>query len=240
MSVILGHSSGSSALFLFGADSIVEVASSFLVLWRLLDGRMSLERERFAVVSIGALIAGLGIASYCISVYLLVMRSKPETALPSLVVGALSSVVMLTAWRVKLALATRLGSSTLASDAFCSLSCACASGVVLISGVVFQITSRIWWIDAAATLLLAHFFFTEGRAMVTHGLSKDFTGGCGCCGESKPAEGVCADSTYCALPDDCRSPAESKCCATTCGTDADMRGGAASACGQSSVSCSEP
>jgi len=181
VSVFFGNLSGSNILLLFGIDSIIEVTSAALVLWRLLGKGIPLERERKAVLAIGALLVLLGITSYAKSVYALVSGEQPETALPSLIIGAASCVVMITAWRVKLSLSRSLNSVTLASDAACSLACAQMSAIVLISGAVYRLAPSTWWVDAAATLLLAHFFTTEGRGMIAHALSKDFAGG-GCCG----------------------------------------------------------
>ena len=182
VSVVLGQSSRSDVLFLFGVDSIIEVASSFLVMWRLLGRGVPLERERKAVIAIGVMLLLLGAATYAKAVYSLVVKSEPESELPSLIVGAVSCAVMLAAWRVKLFLAKTLRSSTLASDAVCSFSCAQMSAVVCVSGVVFQLSPQAWWIDGAASLLLTYYFFSEGRGMVKNALSKDFEGG-GCCCE---------------------------------------------------------
>ena len=181
VSVIFGTDAGSNSLLVFGVDSIIEMGSSALVVVHLTGKTLPLERERKMVLVIGAGLVLLGAASIATSVAALVLHKEPDAALPSLAVGAVSTVVMLAAWLAKTRLAKRLGSEVLASDATCSLACARMSAVVLIGGIVFKTAPVAWWVDAALTLVLCLFFLKEGIEMIRHARSPNFAGGaCGC------------------------------------------------------------
>ena len=182
VSLAFGVADGSVALWGFGLDSLIEVASALVVLWRLREGPgpKATERERKATLTIGWLFLGLAATVAGGSLLQLAGRRHPDTTLPGLVIALASLGFMVWLWRAKVAAARALDSSALASDAACSLACIQLSVVLLAGSLLFWALPALWWADAAAALLLALLIAREGLGMVRAARDPDFGGGCGC------------------------------------------------------------
>ncbi|HCZ32060.1 MAG TPA: heavy metal transporter [Holophagaceae bacterium] len=179
VSMAFGWADESVALFGFGADSFIEVASAAIVLWKLLD-HGSLERERKATRTIGWLFLGLGAGVAAGALLQLAAREHPPTTVPGLVISALSLSFMVFLWRAKLRAAKALDSATVEADAACSRACIQLSAVLFAGSLAFLLAPALWWVDAAAALALALLIAREGWGMVKAARSEHFTGGCGC------------------------------------------------------------
>jgi divalent metal cation (Fe/Co/Zn/Cd) transporter len=179
VSMAFGWADDSIALFGFGADSFIEVASALLVLWKLLD-HGNLEGERKATRGIGWLFLFLAAGIAGGAILQLTARRHPPTTVPGLVISALSLSFMMFLWRAKLRAATALDSATLEADATCSLACIQLSMVLFAGSLIFLIAPALWWVDAAAALGLALLIGREGIGMIRAAQSEGFTGGCGC------------------------------------------------------------
>lgn len=175
----------SVALFGFGADSFIEVASAGVVLWRFRGevGRaapIARERERRATLGIGALFLLLAVATAAGSALQLVAGRHPETTVPGLVVAVVSLSFMYFLWAAKQKAAAALGSKTVATDAACSLACIKLSAVLFAGSLLVVVVPAIWWADAAAALVLAALIGREGWETIENARRPDFDGGCGC------------------------------------------------------------
>lgn len=179
VSMHFGWADDSVALFGFGADSFIEVASAGLVLWKLLD-HGNLARERKATTAIGWLFLWLGAGIAGGALLQLAGRRHPPTTLPGLVISALSLSFMVFLWRAKLHTSRALDSATVAADAACSRACIQLSAVLFVGSLVYLAIPALWWADAVAALALALLIAWEGRTMVRAARSACFTGGCGC------------------------------------------------------------
>jgi divalent metal cation (Fe/Co/Zn/Cd) transporter len=182
VSIAFGFSDDSVALWGFGLDSLIEVASALVVLWRLKAGltARATERERKATLAIGILflvLAGVVVGG---SLLQLAQRHHPATTLPGLLIALASLSFMVWLWRAKGAAARALDSAALASDAACSLACIQLSGVLLAGSLVFWLLPGLWWADAVAACALALLIAKEGWSMVRAARSPGFGGGCGC------------------------------------------------------------
>lgn len=179
VSMAFGWTDDSIALFGFGADSFIEVASALLVLWKLLD-HGNLERERKATRAIGWLFLALtaGIAGGAL--LQLAAQRHPPTTVPGLVISLLSLSFMVFLWRAKLQATRALDSATVAADAACSLACIQLSLVLFAGSLLFLLAPALWWVDAVAALALAALIGKEGVGMIRAARSAAFTGGCGC------------------------------------------------------------
>lgn len=174
-----GWADESIALFGFGVDSFIEVASALLVLWKLLD-HGDLARERKATLGIGWLFMALAMGMAGGALLQLLAKHHPPTTLPGLVISALSLTFMVFLWRAKRTAARALDSATLEADAACSLACIQLSVLLFAGSLLFLLLPALWWIDAAASLGLALLIGKEGLGMVRAARSAAFTGGCGC------------------------------------------------------------
>lgn len=185
VSMAFGLSDDSVALFGFGADSFIEVGSALLVLWRLrAEGTACastrLKRERATTGGIGGLFLLLALGTGMGALLQLSAHRHPETTLPGLLVSLASLSFMAWLWRAKLSVAKALDSTALASDAACSRACLQLSGVLFLGSLLFRLSTKLWWADAVAALVLALLIGREGWQMRRAARRKDFAGGCGC------------------------------------------------------------
>jgi divalent metal cation (Fe/Co/Zn/Cd) transporter len=182
ISIAFGVADDSVALWGFGLDSLVEVASALVVLWRLRGDlrAKATERERRATLAIGGLFLLLAAIVTWGSVAQLVQRRHPDTTLPGMVIAALSLSFMVFLWRSKLRVARELDSAALASDAACSLACIQLSTVLFAGSLLYWALPALGWVDAAAGLGLAVLIAREGIQGIGAARRPDFSGGCGC------------------------------------------------------------
>lgn len=143
--------------------------------------------ERIGTWSVGILIAILALATLGSAIASLVTHEEPTTSPASLIVSASALVLMILLWLPKRYLATALDSSTMAGEAACSLSCIQITLVVFVGALVFKISSKAWWVDSAACVILSILFAREAWKMLSWVMNPAFNGGC-CGGCAHPKE----------------------------------------------------
>jgi divalent metal cation (Fe/Co/Zn/Cd) transporter len=182
VSIAFGAADDSVALWGFGADSLIEVASAVLVMVRLRHGftARATEAERRATLGIGGLFALLAVVVAGGALLQLLRGEHPPTTLPGLVIASLSLSFMVFLWRAKLRAAVALDSAALRSDAACSLACIQLSAVLFGGSLLFMLHPALAWVDAAAALVLALLIGREGFQTLRAARDPGFTGGCGC------------------------------------------------------------
>jgi divalent metal cation (Fe/Co/Zn/Cd) transporter len=162
-----GVAAGSLALMAFGIDSLIELASAAVLVWRLTvelrHGQAFAEKaERTASRIGGALLFALAAYVVAVAAWKLWMREGAEFSLPGLVISVLSVPVMYFLSRRKLQVADALGSRALRADAIESITCGWLAFVV-IGALVAQLLTGAWWVDAVASLGIVWFVIREGR-----------------------------------------------------------------------------
>lgn len=166
VSMWFGVADDSFALFGFGADSFIEVASAALVLWRFRAeigaAPKSVEREKHATLGIGVLFLLLTLGTAGGASYQLWTGTNPDTTIPGLVVAAISLSFMFFLWKAKVRVAENLGSSAMKSDASCSLACIKLSAILFAGSMLFLLFPVLWWADSVAALALAGMIGKEG------------------------------------------------------------------------------
>ncbi len=190
VSIGFGVAEESVALAGFGVDSLIEVASAFIILWRFRSESeagtgtsvagtgLSLERERGATLGIGILFLILAGITFSASVVQLLGRNHPETTLPGVVISSLSLSFMFWLWRSKKKVAIALNSAAMMNDAACSLACIKLSGVLLAGSLLFYLVPELWWVDSVVAILISGLIGKEGWDTVRAARSPEFTGGC--------------------------------------------------------------
>jgi divalent metal cation (Fe/Co/Zn/Cd) transporter len=167
VAVASGIAAHSITLIAFGLDSVIELASAGVLIWRLSHelrfGREISER----VETIARRIAGgllFALAAYVVLAAGWSLRRGGGEAFswPGLAVALLSIPIMLVLARRKLALADQLGSRALRADAAESIACLWLS-VVVVVGLLAQLAFRAWWIDSVTSLAIVWFLVKEGR-----------------------------------------------------------------------------
>ena len=158
VATVSGFLAGSVALVGFGLDSVVEVSSALVIVWRLTrpaDGEAGEAAERRAVRLIAlTFFAIAGYVAFDAATTLLGEGDRPEQSPVGIAVVALSVVVMpALAWAKRRA-AAGLGSVALTADAAETMLCTHLSGVVLL-GLAANTFFGWWWMDPLAGIVVA-------------------------------------------------------------------------------------
>ena len=167
----------------FGLDSVLEMASAGVLLWRLRveAGGMApaeridqAERQASRWVGYGLYLLAAGVVVG--SAYGLLAHRQTDTnvSLWGVLIGLTAKVGMPVLAGLKLKVAARLGSRALRADAMEAITCGYLS-VVLMVGLAATRVFGWWWLDSVLALVLVPFLVKEGHAAVT--------GECTCGGE---------------------------------------------------------
>jgi divalent metal cation (Fe/Co/Zn/Cd) transporter len=167
VALLSGLAAGSIALVGFGLDSVVEVSSALVIVWRLTrhggDAEANERAERRAVRLIAlTFFAIAAYVTYDAGAKLLGVSAEPEHSTVGLVLVALSLVVMPALAWAKRRVAAGLGSVALKADAAETQLCTYLSAVVLV-GLAANSLFGWWWMDPLAGLGVAAIAFNEGR-----------------------------------------------------------------------------
>lgn len=182
-SIYFGVSEDAVSLAGFGGDSLIEVGSALLVLWRFRgesdESIRDLAKERTATLGIGILFGLLSVITGATAVFRFVSGQGPQSTLAGVIISLLSLSFMFYLWKAKESIARKLDSATMMSDARCSLACIKLSVILLLGSGLFMIAPALWWVDSVAAIGLAILIGIEGRQMISASRAKSFTGGCG-------------------------------------------------------------
>ena len=162
-----GIVSRSLVLVAFGLDSMIELISAGVLIWRLSvelrHGRAFSEgAERVAGRIGGALLFALAAYVVLASGWNLWTQSHGEFSAPGFIVTLMAIPVMRYLAGRKIELAKQLGSRALRADAMESVTCGWLSVVAVVSLGV-QAVSRVWWIDSVGSLAIVWLLVKEGR-----------------------------------------------------------------------------
>ena len=146
------------ALVGFGLDSLIEVVSGTVLLWRLARGERA---ERAALRMVGGCFLALALYIACDSTLALWSREAPRNSIPGIALTAVSIVVMRLLASAKRQAATSLGSGALRADARQSEFCMYLSAIVL-GGLLLNALLGWWWADPLAALAMSPIIGREG------------------------------------------------------------------------------
>jgi divalent metal cation (Fe/Co/Zn/Cd) transporter len=174
-SLLLAWASKSLLLEAFGIDSVIELFSGFVLLWRLrveASGGASAERaeevERRAARYVGYSLYTLVVYVALNSAYgLFIAKRITDTheSVWGILIGLVAKIGMPILAAYKLKVAARLNSRALRADAIESITCGYLS-IVLMVGLAATWLFGWWWLDSVAALALIPFLIKEGRAAV--------------------------------------------------------------------------
>jgi divalent metal cation (Fe/Co/Zn/Cd) transporter len=181
-SLLLGWVSKSLLLEAFGIDSVVELFSGGVLLWRLRVEASGLATADYAEEVERRAARYVGYSLYVLALYVLLnsgyglfiaqrITDTHESAW-GILIGLVAKIGMPILAGYKLGVAARLSSRALRADAVESLTCGYLS-VVLMVGLVATRLLGWWWLDSVAALALIPFLIREGRAAIR--------GECECC-----------------------------------------------------------
>jgi divalent metal cation (Fe/Co/Zn/Cd) transporter len=166
VAIASGVAATSITLIAFGIDSAIEIASACVLIWRL---RVELRQgqhfaeaaERTASRVGGALLFALAAFVIVAAAWSLWIGRGEEFSLLGLLVSAAIPIMWVLSRR-KLAAASALGSRALRADAVESITCGWLSLVVVV-GLLVQLLTNAWWVDAVTSLAIVYFLVKEGR-----------------------------------------------------------------------------
>lgn len=158
LALLAGLFAGSIALVGFGADSVIEVASGAVILWRL-TGTES--RERLALKLVG--VSFLSLAAYILfdAAKSLWLREPAETTYVGIAVAAASLIAMPLLARAKRKVASQLHSHAMIADSHQTDLCAYLSAILL-GGLILNAIFGWWWADPVAALIMVAIIANEG------------------------------------------------------------------------------
>jgi divalent metal cation (Fe/Co/Zn/Cd) transporter len=155
----------------FGLDSVVELVTGAVLLWRLvaeargdtLDRVARAEKRAAWVVGVALIVLCLYIVAT--STLSLLTQTRAESSAVGIGLALVAVVGMpLLAWR-KRAIAAPLGSAALRGDAACSMTCAYMAGALLV-GLLLNALLGWWWADSIAALALLYWLIPEAREAI--------------------------------------------------------------------------
>lgn len=167
----------------FGFDSMIELVTGGVLLWRLMTEarRGSLERvER--TENRAAWITGIGLVllcAYIVATAVLSFVSGSRAEGSPVGIGLAVAALLIMPWLIwhKRDIAVRIHSSALRADAACSLTCAYMAGALLV-GVALTTLLGWWWADGIAALALLYWIVPEAREALE--AARSGRGSCGC------------------------------------------------------------
>lgn len=160
-----GIAAHSLTLVAFGLDSIIELLSAGVLLWRLgVELRMGEEFperiERLASKLGGVLLSLLTLYVVASAAWGLSTGRSQQFSVLGLAVAALAIPIMYLLARAKLTIAEQIDSRALRADAVESVTCGYLS-VVVVAGLLAELAIAAWWIDAVSALALVPFLVRE-------------------------------------------------------------------------------
>ena len=167
VAIAAGVSAGSLVLIAFGLDSLIELASAGVLIWRLSvelrHGEKFSERaERLASRIGGGLLFGLAAYVIIAASWRFLTGTGEEFSLPGFIVALIAIPAMRYLAHRKFAIAEKIGSRALRADAMEAVTCGWVSFVVVVS-LAAQWLIGVWWIDGVGSLAIVYFLIKEGR-----------------------------------------------------------------------------
>jgi len=172
VAIAAGIAAGSLVLTAFGLDSVIELASAAVLMWRL---RVELQQghafpeevERRATRIAGGLLFALAAYVTVAAIWSLVTRQGEVFSWPGFILALIAIPAMRYLATRKLAIAEKLGSRALRADAMEAVTCGWLSFVVVIA-LAAQWAFGAWWIDGVASSAIVWLLIKEGREAWLH------------------------------------------------------------------------
>ena len=184
VSMALGYSDETLALFGFGADSFIEVMSGvgIAVMVLRIQQNPGSPKSAFEITALKI----TGTAFYLLSLGLLagivlniINHNKPETTLWGVIISIVSIAVMVWLMNAKKKIGKALNSEPVIADANCTKVCVYMSVVLLVSSLIYELTGFAW-ADAIGAAGLIYFSVSEGKEAFEKAKGKECSCGDNC------------------------------------------------------------
>ena len=162
-----GYVAHSITLLAFGLDSVIELISAGILVWRLIvelqNGRtFSESAEQRASKMGGALLFALAAYVVISAAWSLWTQRAEEFSVSGLLVALVAIPTMYLLAKRKIAIAEQIGSRALRADAVELITCGWLS-VMVVVGLAAQYLTGAWWVDFVTSLGIVWFLVKEGR-----------------------------------------------------------------------------
>ena len=175
-SLLLGWASKSLLLEAFGIDSVIELFSASVLLWRLrieASGRADETRveavehraSRLVGYTLYFLVAYV-VFNSCYGLFIAHRVTDTHESVWGILIGLVAKIGMPILAGYKLKVAARLNSRALRADAVESITCGYLS-IVLMIGLAATRLLDWWWLDSVAALALIPFLIKEARCAIS-------------------------------------------------------------------------
>lgn len=168
VSIGAGVLARSALLTAFGIDSVIELVSGAILLWRLSVEARGEDTEHIERAEHrAAWVVAVSLVLLCVyvlgtAIYGLIARSRPEGSLAGIVISIAALVVMPGLGITKRRIAARLASPALRGDAASSFTCGYMAGAVLL-GVGLNTLFHWWWAEDIAAFIFLLWLAGETR-----------------------------------------------------------------------------
>ncbi len=164
IAVVAGLIAGSIALMGFGFDSLIEVTSGAVLLWRLHADVDETRRERVESISLRI----VGVCFVILAVYVsydsiksLIRREAPDESVVGIILAAVSLIIMPLLVREKRKVARGIKSIALMADSKQTELCTYLSAILL-GGLLLNALFGWWWADPVAAIIMVPIITKEG------------------------------------------------------------------------------
>lgn len=177
LAIYAGIVAKSTLLAAFGIDSVIELVSGGVLLWRLFieikhgNGEKVENAERVAARVVATTLILLCFYVLITSVYGLVTHSQPESSLLGIGVSAAAVIVMPLLAYGKKNVAKKVRSEALKGDIANTITCAYMAGTVLV-GLLLNALFHWWWAENIAALIFLYWLFGETKEAIEEARDK--------------------------------------------------------------------
>jgi divalent metal cation (Fe/Co/Zn/Cd) transporter len=166
ISIVAGIAARSVLLSAFGLDSLIELVSGSILLWRLSvesrgeDLKIVEKAEQRAAWIVAITLVLLCVYVLVSSIFGLLTHAKPENSILGIGVSGAALVIMPYLAVSKRRLSKQIDSAALAADGTNSITCAFMAGIVL-AGLVLNALFGLWWVEYIAALVFLVWLLRE-------------------------------------------------------------------------------
>lgn len=166
----ISNESDSSATFGFAFDSFFALVSSCILIWRFSsktsESYTIAKRETNATAIVAICMVVSSVVVFVRAIYCLYHTEKPQKPIELLILTTVSFTIYLMLFIVKYAVAQKLGSGCLMTDAIDSLCGAIFALSILISAVVLKFTMKVWYLDSTIAIIVSVCSFAYGLIVI--------------------------------------------------------------------------
>src|SRR5256885_12511840 len=176
--LLLGWASKSLLLEAFGIDSVIELSSASVLLWRLrVEASRRADETRVEAVELRAsrlvgytlyLLVAYVVFNSSYGIFIAHRVTDTHESVWGILIGLVAKIGMPILAGYKLKIAARLNSRALRADAVEAIVCGYLS-IVLVVGLTATRILGWWWLDSVAALALIPFIMKEAREAVRGG-----------------------------------------------------------------------